>query len=121
MPNIDYGDPRWRCVGSGFCCHKAPCWESTRVHQFTDVQLRELFGDESKKGCPSLREQEDGTFRCGLVAEATTARERARLINSLHIGAGCCASMNTTRHRILSVVRATSSQAPGPLSEGLAA
>lgn len=69
------------CLRSGLCCRLALCDEGVRVHG-------------ARPGpCPSLREDPaSGQHACGLVVEATSG-ERERLVRSLYIGEGCCASL----------------------------
>ena len=85
------GVPALPCVGSGYCCKKTICWEGLKVHE----------GKEAP--CPSLRSIEwEGLklYRCGLVEDAT-GEEQLRLDESLSIGAGCCAALNTDRVPII--------------------
>lgn len=84
------------CVGSGYCCRKAPCWEAWRYYPEMSIQN---FGSEDSPGCPALRER-DGRHWCGLVEDAQ-GEEKWRLQQSLSIGAGCCSSLNSTRLEIL--------------------
>lgn len=84
------------CVGSGFCCKQSPCWEALR--KFSPAELGGRFGDGGA-GCPALRSR-DGRHWCGLVEDADE-EERCRLKESLHIGAGCCSSMNSDRTKLL--------------------
>jgi hypothetical protein len=93
--------PIWpECVGSGFCCKKAPCG------------LAVMRGFEAKhwmeggKGCPALVEK-DGRYWCGLYLQAAGAA-KTHIKNELAIGAGCCSSLfNTDRERILRKRRET--------------
>lgn len=89
------------CVNCGFCCKKAPCHEAYKV--FTDDELRGRFGSEDHPGCPALLPQNiGGGYVCGLVVNATGAH-LDYLIESLSIGAGSCASMNSARQRRLTI------------------
>lgn len=72
--------PPGKCFRSGMCCKIAMCHEGLRAHG-------------SHKRCPSLREDtETGEHSCGLVEDANQ-QEKARLIASLSIGAGCCSTI----------------------------
>ena len=81
------------CIGSGFCCKKVRCWIGARVHGPGD-------------NCPSLV-YKDGRYWCGEILRAS-GDEKERLINDLHVGAGCCASLNTDRQVMLHQLRSRS-------------
>jgi hypothetical protein len=76
-----------KCIGSGYCCWKAPCAEGQRVHNISSGK------------CPSLV-WEKGRHWCGLVLNAEPA-EAERLKKSLYIGEGCCSSLNSWRREEL--------------------
>jgi len=74
------------CVGSGYCCKKAPCPLGVQLH-----------GPIAP--CPSLVEK-DGRHWCGEILRAPP-EEAARLRQDLYVGAGCCSPMNSDRQRVL--------------------
>lgn len=86
------------CMNCGYCCRKAPCHEAYQAFPDLDVSR---FGLSDSPGCPALRPNRTGGFECGLVLDATGDR-LLRLVESLSIGAGSCASLNTDRQRRLS-------------------
>ena len=74
------------CVGSGYCCKQAPCWEAKRAH-----------GEDCPTPCPELvLDKEADRHWCGLVLKAE-GEEETRLKRSLDIGFGCCSTLNTDR------------------------
>jgi hypothetical protein len=76
------------CVGSGYCCAKAPCVAAMREHP-------ELLGGP----CPEL-EWNGERHLCGLLMNAT--EEKAKwLKEQLAIGAGCCSPLNSWRREPL--------------------
>ena len=78
------------CIGSGYCCWKAPCWLGLRVHG-------QISGP-----CPSLTwSPEDGRHYCGEVLKATEPADRERLKAELYVGEGCCSSLNSWRREPL--------------------
>ena len=80
------------CIGSGFCCKKAPCWVGLRVH-----------GPVAP--CPSLVFK-DERYWCGEILKADGAEEQA-LMDDLSVGAGCCANLNSDR--MVMLLRSSSS------------
>lgn len=70
-----------QCVGCGFCCIKTPC----------DV-ARRIYGPISE--CPKLRWNGE-RYVCELVELPGQLGEDYR--KELHIGAGCCAGLNSWR------------------------
>jgi hypothetical protein len=88
------GGPIWpECVGSGYCCKKAPCAFAVAKRYPIEHWL------EGGKGCPALREIK-GRYWCGLYLDAAGAK-KANIERELAIGAGCCSSMNSDRQAIL--------------------
>ncbi len=75
------------CVGSGYCCKKAPCVLGVEKH-----------GQVAP--CPSLVFK-DGRYWCGLVEDAKSEEEKQHLINILGIGAGCCSPLNSDRAKMI--------------------
>ena len=71
------------CIGSGYCCWKAPCMLAQRVH-----------GPVSGP-CPSLV-FDKGRHWCGEVLKADED-DKLKIIDNLAIGAGCCSSLNSWR------------------------
>lgn len=67
------------CVGCGYCCRKVQCLASAQIHGF-------------RRRCPELYFEND-IWRCRL-AEDPQMRIR------LHIGAGCCSTLNSDRRNI---------------------
>jgi hypothetical protein len=80
------------CVGCGYCCRKVPCAYSVMT-----------YGDIEK--CRSLVFK-GGRFWCGEVINSTD-EERVRIQNILHIGAGCCSSLNSDRREKIQSVQKT--------------
>jgi hypothetical protein len=70
------------CVGSGFCCSKAICFEGQR-------KLGKAITP-----CPLLR-WDGKRHKCGLLEDATP-EDAATLKDSLAIGAGCCMPLFNT-------------------------
>ena len=83
MSNFDENIVR-ECVGCGFCCRKAPCCVSLRVHGPVTA-------------CPSLVYRDERYF-CGLCELPGALGERYR--EELYVGAGCCCGLNTDRQSI---------------------
>jgi hypothetical protein len=78
------------CVGSGYCCKQGPC----------SVAVRK-YGSSWVSPCQSLVfVEDDGRYYCGEVLSATP-EERDKIVSELHIGAGCCSSLNSDRVPIL--------------------
>jgi hypothetical protein len=81
------------CVGSGYCCKKAPC----------------PYGEADETGgCRFLvvwdqTETVTTRYRCGRYAEIV-GQPGADLVPAF--GAGCCSSLNTDRRDILVELRA---------------
>ena len=74
------------CIGCGWCCRKNPCPLAFKLH-----------GDGITR-CPDL-EYNDGVWRCGAVMRAEGPLED-QYREILHIGAGCCANINSDRQKI---------------------
>jgi len=71
------------CVGCGFCCLKARCIASLRLHH-------------SAKECPELRwDEEKNRYFCKLAEIKGPLGDNYK--KELYIGAGCCMSLNTWR------------------------
>jgi len=83
------------CIGSGYCCWKAPCPEARRA--YPELEIRSAFSNDPR--CPELRWTGE-RHACGLVLDAD-AEKRARLEASLFIGVGCCSPLNTWRREPL--------------------
>lgn len=75
------------CVGCGFCCIKARCTVSLRIWPLTK-------GNE----CPGLFWTGE-RYICKLAAMDGPKGVDFRV--ELHVGAGCCASLNTWRNEII--------------------
>lgn len=80
------GLPPAPCLGSGYCCKKARCTLGAYLHG-------------PGRDCPSLVFK-DGRYWCGAVLDAEGERKQF-LIDQLHIGAGCCSSLNSDRQKML--------------------
>jgi len=76
------------CVGSGYCCWKAPCGEAMKVHPG-------LRGGP----CPELRWNGERHL-CGLIVDAGQERSQ-QLMGSLAVGEGCCSPLNSWRRGAL--------------------
>jgi len=76
------------CIGSGYCCWKAPCGEAVKIHK-----------DLTSGPCPELRWNGE-RHMCGLILDADD-EEKKRLMASLSIGQGCCSSLNSWRREPL--------------------
>lgn len=86
--------PIWpECIGSGYCCKKAPCAFAVARRYPIEHWL------DGGKGCPDLREI-DGRYWCGLYLDAAGPKKKL-IKEELAIGAGCCSSMNSTRQEML--------------------
>jgi hypothetical protein len=73
------------CVGSGFCCLKAQCVDSVKVHG-------------PQKRCPSL-EWDGQRYQCGLMLLPDPEGEQYR--KNLFAGEGCCMPLfNTWRQDV---------------------
>lgn len=82
------GKPVAPCIGSGFCCKKAPCGLAISLGIWT----RE---GEHPNGCPKL-EHDGERHWCGLITNA--APEEAKHYREyLYVGAGCCMPLNSER------------------------
>ena len=73
------------CVGCGFCCRKARCYLGTKQHGSGD-------------NCPSLVWNGE-RWRCQLVLDNEGLKNNPTISFDLHIGAGCCCSLNTDRRK----------------------
>lgn len=76
------------CVGCGFCCRKAPCGAAL------------AFGTLDKDNKCSVLRWNGSRYLCGFIINEHYAPIRERFYNELHIGAGCCAGLNTDRQNI---------------------
>lgn len=76
------------CIGCGFCCRKTPC----------DVARR--AGKVDNRGKCQLLRWDGERYRCGIMVDEFYDYVRAKYIQDLSIGAGCCAGLNTDRERI---------------------
>lgn len=75
-----------RCIGSGYCCKKAPC----------PVAMQK-YGLRWTSPCPSLRyADEQQRYFCREVEEAE-GQWKIDVMKILSIGAGCCSSLNQDR------------------------
>ena len=75
------------CVGSGFCCTKAICFEGQK-------KLGKAITP-----CPLLR-WDGKRHKCGLLEDAEPA-EAERLKESLAVGAGCCMPLFNDWRKVL--------------------
>ena len=75
------------CIGSGYCCWKAPCVEAAAQ------------GVEGGGPCPFLRWTAQ-RHACGLLLDAEP-QEAQRLKRSLAVGAGCGSALNSWRREPL--------------------
>jgi hypothetical protein len=78
------------CIGSGYCCHKAPCGIGVARHGLLPGPCRSLVWSA-----------EDQRHYCGEILNAATPRERERLKEQLYVGEGCCSSLNSWRREPL--------------------
>lgn len=74
------------CIGSGYCCMKAPC----------PISPSHLGPEETYKGCSELL-WEDGRHWCRLVTQSSGGKVKLEL----SVGAGCCSSLNSWRREPL--------------------
>jgi hypothetical protein len=75
------------CVGCGYCCRKVRCYIGAVEHGPGD-------------NCPSLVWNGE-RWRCQLVLDNAELKTNPTISFDLHIGAGCCSSMNTERLKYL--------------------
>jgi hypothetical protein len=74
------------CLGCGYCCTVATCAFGA-----------ERFGPHGGP-CPALTYR-DGRYWCGVILEADEV-QRPHYERVLHIGAGCCSSLNSYRRKL---------------------
>ena len=72
------------CIGCGYCCLKAKCIAGARLYGVSDNTCEALVFDEK-----------DQRHKCKLVMFGNSLSDHYK--NELHIGEGCCSSMNTWR------------------------
>jgi len=89
LEDEDYDIKPKPCIGSGYCCWKAPCHEAQRAHD----------GALTSGPCPELRWNGERHL-CGLILDAD-AETAERLKRSLSVGAGCCSGLNSWRREPL--------------------
>ncbi len=78
----DYQAPS--CVGSGYCCKKAPCMLGVQLHGLVAPCPSLVFDDNKRR------------YMCGEIVSARG--ERLELLKrELAIGAGCCSPLNSDR------------------------
>jgi len=78
------------CVGCGYCCKKARCAVSyVAEDKLYDGSL--VIPSHVRDECPFLY-KESSKYRCRLAKDLKFAKE-------LHIGAGCCGSLNSERRK----------------------
>lgn len=75
------------CVGCGFCCRKARCYLGAQKHG-------------AGTDCPELVWNGE-RWRCQLVLDNEELKTNPMISFDLHIGAGCCCSLNTERLKYL--------------------
>lgn len=90
------------CIGSGYCCKKSLCWVGLRVHGTMPGPCPSLVFDGERHWCGEV-----------LKAEGSQKEE---LKHDLHIGAGCCSSLNSDRREMLVKLRLRSNSS-SPSSE----
>lgn len=73
------------CIGSGYCCWKAPCHLAQKEH------------GPIPGPCPELRWNGERHL-CGAVL---AAKEKECLMKELFIGEGCCSPLNSWRREKL--------------------
>jgi hypothetical protein len=97
------------CVGSGFCCKKAPCGYA--AHNYDVLK----YWGEGKPGCPDLEwDAKEERYWCGMVRKIQDPSRKEFVMEDLAMGAGCCCSLfNSAREKILAKLRSSSS-ASGP-------
>lgn len=90
-----------QCVGSGYCCRKAPCGWSQ--HQMAEEGLKW----DPAKGCPYLV-LVGIQWRCGIFLKADAAKQAA-MTEDMGIGFGCSSTIgNTARDQLLLRLRSSS-------------
>ena len=76
-----------KCLGCGYCCRKAPCSAASTLGRVDD-----------DGGCMEL--VYDGErYRCNLIISPPD-HDSDYWKHQLHIGSGCCSSLNTDRKKM---------------------
>ena len=75
-------DKRNECIGCGFCCWKTPCARGAMVYG-TSAPCGGLVWDGTRHWCQLAIDNLE------------------MMTEMIHIGAGCCSSMNSWRHEPL--------------------